>query len=292
MAEAVSPELLTDAQMIDFIIKGYILVRPRVEAALHERVCREFDRNGGIPVDLQNDPLGLKLLDKSPSLREVFSDPVIHGTTLSLLGEKYFVFGRYCHANGPGVGGVLWHQDDVNVRHYQIRRLMFLYYPQDVTLEMGPTWVVPGTHLMNTPTDLMQNYGNIRGQVPLTVPAGTVAITHYDLWHSASKNTSDKMRYLIKYYVDRRHEPTGPTWKHDARTGIPLAMQRMHHERTAWTSSDYYVERHLRWQMWSHMLGLKGPAVWPEWGELHPSSRPLKDVPIGEIQGYVGAPMI
>ena len=44
---------------------------------------------------------------------------------------------------------------------------MFLYYPQDVTADMGPTYVVPGTHLYNTPSDMMQNYGNIRGQVPL-----------------------------------------------------------------------------------------------------------------------------
>ena len=29
-------------------------------------------------------------------------------------------------------------------------------------------------------------------QVALTVKAGTIALTHYDLWHSASPNTSKK----------------------------------------------------------------------------------------------------
>ena len=286
-----APVLLTDQQMIDFIITGYILVKPGVDPALHERVCREMDKNGVVPVDLQNDPTGMELLNKAPTLREVFDDPIVEGATQSLVGPDYFIFGRYCHANGPGQGGVFWHQDDVNVRHYQVRRLMFLYYPQEVTLDMGPTFVVPGTHLFNTPTDLMCAYGNIRGQLPLTVPAGTVVITHYDIWHSATRNVSQKMRYLVKYYVDRTHEPTGPTWNHDSATAIPLAMQRMHHECTAWTPSEYYKERHLRWRVWSYLLGIKGPAVWADWTKLHPSPRPLSGVGMGEIQGYVGAPM-
>ncbi len=287
-----SPLLLTDEQMIDFIIKGYILITPGVNPSVHQRVCTELNKNGTIHVDLENDPTGLELLDKSPALKEVFDDPAIHGATISLVGENYFIFGRYCHANGPNQGGVYWHQDDVNARHFQVRRLMFLYYPQEVTLDMGPTYVVPGTHLLNTPTDQMQAYGNIRGQLPLTVPAGTVVITHYDIWHSATRNKSQKMRYLVKYYVDRTQEPTGPTWNHNPSTGTPRAMQRMHHTCTAWSPSDYYKERHLRWRLWSYLLGVKGPAVWEQWTKLHPSPRPLADVSPEDIQGYIGAPMV
>jgi hypothetical protein len=286
--------LLTDMQMVDFIIKGYILVTPSCPASLHQQVCRELDKNGTIPVDLENDPTGLELLEKSPALKEVFNDPLIHGATTSLVGHDYFIFGRYCHANGPGQGGVYWHQDDVNARHYQVRRLMFLYYPQEVTLDMGPTFVVPGTHLLNTPTDQMQAYGNIRGQIPLTVSAGTVAITHYDIWHSATRNKSlDKMRYLVKYYVDRTQEPLPekPTWNHDPKTATPQAMQRMHHTCTAWSPSDYYKERHLRWRLWSYLLGVQGPAVWAQWQKLHPNTAKLANIHPDGFQGYIGAPM-
>ena len=283
--------LLTDAQVIDFVINGYIIVQPRVAPAVHEAVCREFDANGTIGVDLQNDPLGLELLDKAPSLKAVFDDPVVCGAASSLLGPDYFVFGRYCHATRPNTGGVMWHQDDINVRHYQLRRLMFLYYPQTVTADMGPTYVVPGTQYFNTPTDRMQNYGNIRGQVALTVPAGSVVITHYDIWHSASHNSSDRRRYLVKYYADRTSEPTGPHWHHDADTAIPLAMNRMHHERTAWTPSEYYKERHLRWRVWSYLLGRDEPVVWRDWHKLHPPIRPLKDVAPEQVQGYIGGIM-
>jgi hypothetical protein len=278
--------------MIDFIIRGYIVLRPPIDAGVHAQVCRQFDRNGVINVDLEHDPLGLELLDKAPALREVFDHPMITGATQSLLGSDYFVFGRFCHAMAPGTGGAYWHQDDVNIRHCQLRRLMFLYYPQDVTADMGPTYVVPGTHLYNTPSDSMQNYGNIRGQVALTVPAGTVVITHYDLWHSASRNKSAKMRYLVKYYVNRRHEPTGPTWNHDPATAIRSAMQRMHHESTAWAHDDFYKERHLRWRLWSYLLGSNEPVTWEQWRDLRPNSRPVREAKPEEIQGYIGSPLI
>ncbi|MDA0836863.1 MAG: phytanoyl-CoA dioxygenase family protein [Planctomycetota bacterium] len=286
------PVLFTDDQVIDFVIQGYLLIEPDIPIEIHERVCSEFDGNGTINVDLQHDPLGLSIFEKSPSLKVVFDDPRIRGASQSLLGPNAFTFGRYCHAIAPGGGGVGWHQDDVNVRHHQLRRLMFLYYPQDVTADMGPTYVVPGTHLLNTPTDRMQTYGNIRGQVPLVVKAGTVAVTHYDIWHTASHNCSDRMRYMVKYYVDRAQEPTGPTWPHNPEYAIPLAMNRMHHEAVLTRGSDYYKERHLRWKMYSHLLGSEVAVVFEEWKKLHPASRPLANVPLEEIQGYIGAPLV
>ncbi len=289
-ADRIQPIPLTDDEVIDFIIRGYLIVQPDIPAAVHKQVCREFDQNGGVSVDLQNDPLGLELLEKAPTLDKVFNHPVVHGAAFSLLGPDYFVFHRYCHAVRPGDGRVGWHQDDVNVRHYQLRRLMFLYYPQDVTADMGPTYVVPGTHLYNCCTDRMQTYGNIRGQVALTVKAGSVVITHYDIWHTASPNRSDRRRYMVKYYVDRTHEPIEPNWDHQPDGAIPLAMNRMHNERMAWTRSDFYKERHLRWRVWSYLLGQKGPVVWEKWKTLHPSSRTLSELQPEEIQGYLGAP--
>ena len=75
---------------------------------------------------------------------------------------------------------------------------MASYYPRDVTVEMGPTVIVPGTHFRNAPTDRMATYTNIRGQVPLVVKAGTIALTHYDLWHGTFANRSSVSRHMIK----------------------------------------------------------------------------------------------
>ena len=90
-----------------------------------------------------------------------------------------------------------------------------LYYPTDVTPDMGPTIIVPGTQFRNAPTDRMATYTNIRGQVPLVVKAGTVAFTHYDLWHGTAANRSPRKRHMIKFLFRRTQDNTAPTWNHD-----------------------------------------------------------------------------
>lgn len=281
--------LLSDEQVISFIVQGYLLLQPPFRVGLDEEVCRQFDQNGIAPVDFENDPYCDLLLEKSPSLREVFGHPNVEGALISLLGEKRRNFGWYCHATPPGGGGVGWHQDDVNIRHHQVRRLMLLYYPQDVTPDMGPTYVLPSTHFWNMPTDRMQTYGNFRHQTALTVPAGTIAFVHYDLWHTASHNTSNKTRYMVKLYVDRLEEPTQPEWNHDPATGDNLARQRFHFENASLASgTEFYKERHLRWHAWQHLKG-EIPG-----GVNNLVAVPGRSTPsdLNEMQGYIGDPRL
>ena len=71
----------------------------------------------------------------------------------------------------------------------------------------------------------MATYTNIRGQVPLVVKAGTVAFTHYDIWHGTAANRSSERRHMIKFlsserrhmikFLFRRTESEGLTWNHD-----------------------------------------------------------------------------
>lgn len=279
--------LLTDDQVASFLIDGYICITPDFRPGLNAEVCAQFDKNGLVPVDLDNDPYGKAIFDKAPGLREVFEHPSVVGAFDSLLGQRRFDFGWYCHATPPGGGWVGWHQDDVNIRHHQVRRLTVMYYPQDVTPDMGPTYVVPSTHFWNTPSDRMANYGNFRAQRALTVKAGTLAITHYDLWHSASHNTSKKTRYMVKLYTDRLDEPTKPAWNHDPVKGDGKARNRFHHENPGMASgSEWYKERHLRWQAWLHLKGeLPGNR-----GDLIRIPGTNELIELGRVQGYIGDP--
>ncbi len=45
-----------------------------------------------------------------------------------------------------------WHQDGASNRDLRLNRLLGLYYPADVTPEMGPTVIVPATQYRNAPT--------------------------------------------------------------------------------------------------------------------------------------------
>jgi len=168
-----------------------------------------------------------------------------------------------------------------------VRRLTTMYYPQDVTPDMGPTYVVPSTHFFNTSTDEMRTFGNLRHQVALTVPAGTLALTHYDLWHSASRNTSDRMRYMVKLYTDRLEEPSTPAWNHDPKTGDGLARNRFTNENPGLVpATEEYKLRHLRWHAWQH---LKGEITEANTVYLPASNHTAK---LSRIQGYIGDPRL
>lgn len=248
--------LLDDAQVARFVATGYLIVRPDLPDDLHARIadaCTALDKNPGNGI-----------LDAVPELHRVWSDPAVVGALASLLGDDYRMNGhRHLHttpARHPH--SQTWHQDGTNVRHHQIRTVLGMYYPQEVTPENGPTVVLPGSHLRNAPTDRMGAYANIRGQEFLCVPAGTVAITHYDIWHAATLNRSDRPRHMLKFLFDRVSEPSAPSWNHDRERGDALAgpvLRKMVGPQLGY-ASDLYKEWELRREMWEWLGGRRAPV--------------------------------
>src|SRR5207249_2625200 len=103
--------------------------------------------------------VGNRILEQVPALQQVYDHPAVRGALTSVLGPDYLMHPhRHCHTNPPGSRGGRWHQDDVNHRHHQIWRVLAMYYPQDVTAELGPTVILPGTQYRNAPTSRMATY--------------------------------------------------------------------------------------------------------------------------------------
>lgn len=242
--------LLTDDQVAAFIALGYHLVEPDLPPHLNESVCEQISK-------LKSNP-GNGILDCVPMLREVYDHPRVRGALISLLGEDYRMNPhRHLHTNMPGSRSQGWHQDGTNVRHHQVWTVLGMYYPHDVPASMGPTVVMPGTHFRNAPTDRMQTYGNLKGMVALTVKAGTVAITHYDLWHAATRNRTDRPRYMLKFLFDRGTAPKSPSWNHDTATATASARRWITHMiGSQGYCSDFYKEWEIRKEMWLWMLGI------------------------------------
>jgi len=68
----------------------------------------------------------------------------------------------------------------------------------DFTDEVGPTEVVPGTHLFsNMPS---QEYME-KHKLKMNIPAGTVFIMDGTLWHRAGRNTSGEVRPLLQMNI-------------------------------------------------------------------------------------------
>ena len=79
------------------------------------------------------------------------------------------------------------------------------YFPHEVTEDMGGTRYIPGTHLRSVHESAIARYQNIRGQMRVVCPAGTIIFFHHGLWHGGGKNTGDAHRIMYKV----RMQPSG-----------------------------------------------------------------------------------
>jgi hypothetical protein len=84
---------------------------------------------------------------------------------------------------------------------------MAFYYPQDSPLEIGPSAVLPGTQYYDT-----RITKDNAGELALSGEAGTLTIIHFDLWHRAMANLTDKTRYMMKFQFIRMDAPQAPEW--------------------------------------------------------------------------------
>jgi len=254
------PHLLSDADVARFLVTAYNLVEPELPTGLNESIAAQLDA-------LDHNP-GDAITETVPDLWQVLDHPQVKGVLVSLLGSEHEVQShRHWHCKQPDSPHMNWHQDGLNNRDTLLSRFLGLYYPTDITPDMGPTIIVPGTQFRNAPTDRMATYTNIRGQVPLTVKAGTVAFTHYDLWHGTAANRSSHKRHMIKFLFRRTSDNTAPTWNHDPDAlGKPADWNKRAEAEDPTnilnftnplgvSQSDHYKERAIRQRNWAYLLG-------------------------------------
>ena len=207
-AEAPTTDLLDDSEVANFIVNGYHLLQLNLSDHVNKNIAKTLD-------EMLENP-GDAIMDVVPELNQVIEHPLVRGALISLAGHDYeLYFHRHWHVKEPGSSSMPWHQDGKNRRGPKMDRFLGLYYPTDVSADMGPTMVVPGTHFRDAPSDRMKTYSNIRGQVPMVVKAGTFAITHFDLWHGTAANRSSRRRHMIKFTFNRTRPNMQATWNHD-----------------------------------------------------------------------------
>jgi len=205
--------LLTDAQIQQFIRDGYIQVKTDFATPVHQHIY-----DGVEDVFAKEGNLGNNILPRVPLIKQVFDHPHVAGALTSLLGPGYIMNPhRHCHLNPPGSKGQSWHKDcyvfDHNTRHPCHHWILALYYPQDTTEDMGPTGILPGVqnweHISSAdPTQCREE------ELALCGEAGTITLLHFDAWHRAMANSSDRKRYMLKFQFARMQWPPTPSWNH------------------------------------------------------------------------------
>ena len=214
--------LLSDDAMQNFIINGYVVVKPSLSPNFHKSVFQQT-----LALIEKGERLGNNLLlSKVPMLQQVFDDPTVHGALTSILGQNYVMNQhRACHYHPPGSQAQDWHKDyplGGNVRYHRTRLAMAFYYPQEVTEDMGPTAIQPATQYYMTPSEA--------AGLSLCGEAGTVTIVHYELWHRATENLSDKIRFMLKFLFCRTEEPQQPSWNAESPNWAPNQTAPIEHQ--------------------------------------------------------------
>ncbi|CAM4399040.1 hypothetical protein FHS16_001874 [Paenibacillus endophyticus] len=206
-------KLLTDEQIIQFITEGYLVLQNELPNERHQKVMSHIHA-----VLMEEGNPGNNILPRVPDIQAFFETPVVRGALTGILGPDYYMHPhRHCHYNQPAnqnPGGGLWHKDGYwsAMRSHRPWWAMIFYYTQDITEELGPTAVMPGS----------QYNEHFPGEdkpfrLP-TGPAGTMVLVHFDLWHKASLNTSNQDRYMLKFQFARLEAPTSPTWEYENKT--------------------------------------------------------------------------
>lgn len=239
------PVLLSDQEIQQFIVDGILLVRADFAGPVHQTIYQKLEE----VFEKEGNP-GNNILPRVPEIARVFDHPVVRGALTSLLGPGYLMNPhRHPHANLPGSAGQHWHKDcyvfDHNLRQPRFRWILALYYPQDVTEDMGPTGLLPRRHAYASISDADPARCREAAR-PLCGPAGTIALVNFDAWHRATANTSDRKRYMLKFQFARMVEPREPAWDHrSARWEVPVEARQE------------AVCRHV----WDWLRGQQGPGA-------------------------------
>ena len=123
---------MDDSQVMDFVSRGSVV--------LEGVVSDEFNRQ------CETLPGGsINQFACSPRFRnEVLLHPEVAGVPRSLLGRNFFIpTTAHHHLFEEAHTGQTWHSDGLSEYGYGVNHLQCYYYPQDVTLEDGPTMVLP-----------------------------------------------------------------------------------------------------------------------------------------------------
>jgi Phytanoyl-CoA dioxygenase (PhyH) len=188
--------LLTSVQLAHFVSHGSLRMDAIVPDDLNEQAIEVF--KAGIP----KVPYGTPIPEAFPEgsfARRLIELPQVAGAIHSLVGPGPTIDHHAVHIRKPSEGHAQpLHGDaiiDVRLDAFDVQ---LMYYPQKVTLDMGGTLSVPGSHLRRTNESDTGRYQNLRGQTRLTCPAGTVVFLHHGIWHGGRRNDSDIERYMFK----------------------------------------------------------------------------------------------
>ena len=194
---------MTDEDVISFCRNGYWILEGVVPEEINKRAMEYLAES---PV---SEPSGV--LQEAWFVENVILNPAAAGAVRSLLGNNFALPVLMSNHRGRGPAGPQdWHRDGGSRYGPELNYLQVFYYPQDVTSDMGPTELLPGSHFLYQREKHMGHYGAIKGGILTDAPAGSIFITAYNIWHRRAARSAPEeagIRNLLKYNYWRTLDP-------------------------------------------------------------------------------------
>jgi hypothetical protein len=202
--------LLKTEAVARFVAEGFLSFEALIPEEVNQAFLQEFSAAGEAPnVRLPAFLPGTRWSECAwgKSLSRLLQHPVVLGAIQSLVGESPIFDHHHIHVAQPQAHTAQHnHQDSTVDPRETAFDIQLMYFPHEVTSEMGGTRYIPGTHLRRVHESQIARYQNLKGQVRVCCPAGTVLVLHHGLWHGAGRNTSAVPRFMYKL----RLQPSGP----------------------------------------------------------------------------------
>lgn len=236
--------LLNAEQMARFVTDGFLLFDAFVPQHLNERVYEEQTKHSQ----------GHTFWNQSTHIRNVIALPEVQGIIQSLVGSRPPIDHSFQHIVPANYHVAQdWHGDSIiDVRPHAFDIQLF-YFSHDAPPEMGPTLILPGSHLRKVNTFSLARYKNIVGQRQLAGKAGTLAILHHGMWHCAQPNFTDRTRYVFKLRLRPGQAQRG-LFNLDGHDG-PEVRAIIERGYQRWQGNEDRLDHMQRAKLWRYVTG-------------------------------------
>lgn len=152
------PLTLADRRIIEFCRSGYLKLVRVVPGDVTGRICDHLN-----DLDLEQQPH--ELLDENWFVKGLVLNPQTTGTVRSLLRSDFQLpdFMANHRRKCPETKPLGWHVDGGNMHTNTLNYLQVFCLLQNITVEMGPTKLVLGSHFLLGQSALVSHYRAIKG---------------------------------------------------------------------------------------------------------------------------------
>jgi len=205
---------------------GYVVFPELLSRTEVQRLRAFIDAQGGddaqydMPKWCFNKHLAARFHEWPEMLALTDRQPVL-ATMRGILGEDCQVIGGSLWVTGPGRSmGIHLDYQPISLPPEVIADPRVIvpifvstahYYLDDLTVDFGPTTLIPGSHRAGRPPN---NETSWNGQAPQAAvfPAGSCMMFRSDLWHGGALNSTTQRRYMIQvHYANAYIQRKTPT---------------------------------------------------------------------------------